>query len=220
MLELLSSNLMIITGAVLQTLAMLFRNQVVLRLMYILGGLCYVIFYIYVLPNPLWEAAAATIAIATTTLVGLMLIFAGRSEKLIPKDLFYLYEKMGHVNPGDFRLLLKNANRRTIVEEEVLTEQGKMPDKLYYIESGSAKLVKNGNTFYLNDGSFIGEVSLIMGIPASATVYATPNSQIIEWDKEILLKKTRSSEKLRLALDALIARDMASKVANTPSHNR
>lgn len=214
MLSALDINLFLFAGAALQTLAMLFRNQVVLRVLYILGGGCYVTFYIYVLPQPLWQAAAATTAIASTTAIGLIAILIGRSKAIIPKDLIGLYHKMGNIRPGEFRLLLKIGRRRRLEKREVLTVQDRTPEKLYFIESGQIEAHKNGHVFPLPSRIFIGEIAFMTGDPASATVYVSPGSEIVEWDSALLRKMTQRKDKLRLALDARLAQDLAAKVTN------
>lgn len=213
-------NLFILFGAVLQTSAMLFRNQIYLRTMFILGASCYVTYYIHVLPTPLWEAAAASIAMGTTTAIGLISLLISRSKAIIPRHLVDLYNQMGNIGPGEFRTLLSCASRRDLDREETLTVQGQTPTKLYYIESGQVEAVKNEYTFPLPTGIFIGEIAFMTGAPASATVHVAPGGRIVEWDSERLHKIMSRKDKLRLALDARLAQDLAGKVANAVGSSR
>lgn len=215
MISVFGANLFIVSGAVLQTSAMLFQNQIVLRTMFILGAACYVTYYLHVLPKPLWEAAAASIAMATTTGIGLISFLIGRSEFVIPKHLIGLYYQMGNVQPGEFRSLLSCGTRRILDQEETLTVQEQTPKKLYFIESGDVEAVKNDYTFPLPTGIFIGEIAFMTGAPASATVRVAAGGRIVEWDSERLHKQIRRRTKLRLALAARLAQDLAGKVANS-----
>ena len=45
------------------------------------------------------------------------------------------------------------------------------------------------------------------GAPASATIYISPGSEIVEWDSKLLRKQTARNDKLRVALDARLAQD-------------
>jgi len=166
------------------------------------------------MPEPLWEAAAASIAMATSTAIGLVALLAGRSKALIPKDLMELYQQMGNIQPGEFRLLLKYGRRRQLHEREALTVQDQTLQKLYYIESGEIEAHKNGHVFTLPSGIFIGEIAFMTGAPASATIYISAGSGIVEWDSALLRKASERKDKLRLALDARLAQDLADKVAN------
>ena len=213
MLSDLDADLFIFLGAFLQTSAMLFQNQVVLRLLFLVGGSCYISYYIYGFPDPLWGAVAASATIFTTTLIGLVSLLLGRSRALIPRELLNLYEQMGNMNPGEFRLLLKSGRRRKLLTEETLTEQGQKPEKLFFIEAGHLRAHKNGHVFTLPAGIFVGEVAFMTGAAASASVYAAADSEIVEWNAAALRKQTQRKDKLRLALDAQIAQDLAAKVA-------
>lgn len=214
MLSTLDINMLILAGAGLQTSAMLFRNQIILRTMFIVGGGCYVTYYVYAMPEPLWEAAAASIAMATSTAIGLIALLVGRSKAIIPKDLIGLYQQMGNIQPGEFRLLLKYGCRRQVHEREALTVQDEALQNLYFIESGEIEAHKNGHVFALPSGIFIGEIAFMTGAPASATIYISAGSEIIEWDSALLRKASKRKDKLRLALDARLAQDLAGKVAN------
>ena len=145
-------NLFILLGAALQTSAMLFRNQILLRLLFIVGGGCYIAYYIYVLPAPLWAAATASIAMVATTAIGLFSLLIGRSKIIIPKDSVGLYQQMGNIPPGEFRLLLKYSHRRRLERKETLTIQNETPEKLYFIVSGQIDAHKNGHVFPLHPG--------------------------------------------------------------------
>lgn len=207
-------NLVVLIGAALQISAMLFRNQIILRILFILGGACYIIFYVYVLPEPLWQAAVASIAIASTTAIGLVSILIGRSTAIIPKRLIGLYRQMGSIGPGEFRQLLKYGHRRRLERREALTVQGQTPHKLFFIESGKIEAHKNGHVFPLPSGIFIGEIAFLTEAPASATIYVSPGSDIVEWESARLRKRVERNEKLKIALDARLAKDLADKVTS------
>jgi len=208
-----SGEQLVLVGAVVQTMAMLFRHQIVLRVTFIIGAAIYIAFYLLVLPAPLWEAAFASLAMATATFYGLVVILVSRSRLIIPSGLMDLYTTMGGMEPGEFRSLMRPAVRREAREKETLTLEGVVPDKLYFVESGSMWARKNAQTFSLPPEVFIGEVAFLTGQPASATVQVDPGARLVEWDAAILKHRIERNARVRLALEARIAEDLAGKVA-------
>jgi len=209
-----SAEQLVLVGAVVQTAAMLFRHQILLRVTFIIGAAIYVCFYLLVLPYPLWEAAIASIAMALATFYGLVVILVSRSRLVIPARLADLYDRLGGMEPGDFRALMRaSARRREAAETETLTIEGAVPDKLYFIESGRMWADKSAQRFTLPSEVFIGEVAFLTGQPASATVRVARGARLVEWDTETLKRRIQRNARLRLALEARIAEDLAGKVA-------
>jgi hypothetical protein len=209
-----SAEQLVLVGAAVQTAAMLFRHQVILRITFIIGSAIYVCFYLVVLPYPLWEAAIASITMALATFYGLAVILVSRSRLIVPKHLTDLYDRIGGMEPGDFRALMRaSALRRETTETKTLTLEGVVPDKLYFVESGRMWAVKNAREFSLPPEVFIGEVAFLTGQPASATVRVAEGARLVEWDAETLKRRVQRNVRLRLALEARIAEDLAGKVA-------
>lgn len=208
-----SAEKLVLVGAVVQTAAMLFRHQIILRVTFIIGAAIYVCFYLLILPYPLWEAAIASIAMALATFYGLVVILVSRSKLIIPASLMDLYTKMGGMEPGEFRSLMRSSARRVAETTETLTHEGEVPDRLYFIEAGRMWAEKNAREFSLPSEVFIGEVAFLTGQPASATVRVAAGTRIVEWDAATLKRRIQRNARVRLALEARIAEDLAGKVA-------
>jgi len=208
-----SAEQLVLVGAVVQTMAMLFRHQIILRVTFIIGAAIYVCFYLLVLPYPLWEAAIASIAMALATFYGLVVILVSRSRLIIPDSLMDLYTTMGGMEPGEFRSLMRSSTRRATEATETLTQEGTVPDKLYFIEAGQMWAEKNARDFSLPPEVFIGEVAFLTGEPASATVRVATGARLVEWDAAALRRRIQRNTRVRLALEARIAEDLAGKVA-------
>ncbi|MFB9148614.1 cyclic nucleotide-binding domain-containing protein [Roseovarius ramblicola] len=207
-----SGEQLVLLGAVVQTMAMLFRHQVILRVTFITGAAIYIAFYLVVLPTPLWEAAFASLAMATATFYGLVVLLVSRSKLIIPGSLMDLYHTIGGMEPGEFRSLMRSAARRGVETTETLTHEGEVPEKLYFIESGGMWAEKNSQDFTLPPEVFIGEVAFLTGKPASATVRVAPGARLVEWDAATLKRRIQRNSRVRLALEARIAEDLAGKV--------
>ena len=65
--------------------------------------------------------------------------------------------------------------RREIAPGEVLIEQGETPGRLYVLEDGTLTIERDGVAFAFVDtpGSVLGELSLVLSRPATATVRAS-----------------------------------------------
>lgn len=204
---------LVLLGAAVQTMAMLFRHQIALRLTFILGSAIYITYYLFAMPSPLWEAASASLVMALATFYGLVVLLVSRSKLIIPGSLMDLYHTMGGMEPGEFRSLMRSAARRVVETTETLTHEGEVPDRLYFIESGRMWAEKNSQEFTLPPEVFIGEVAFLTGKPASATVRAAPGARLVEWDAATLKRRIQRNSRVRLALEARIAEDLAGKVA-------
>ena len=98
----------------------------------------------------------------------------------------------------------------------VLVEQNKAPQSLWYLVSGKATLKRaNQEDMLITGPGFIGEISWMTSGPASATVVADVGTELLCWNYADLKRAIRYSAKLETALEAIIAQDIAKKLANS-----
>jgi len=83
------------------------------------------------------------------------------------------------------------------------------------VVDGSPQATKNGQSFKVRDEMFIGEISFILHRPASACVILPAGSTYVRWDKARLRAAMARDPQFGQALEALISRDMARKVADS-----
>ncbi len=201
-------------AAATQAVGLIFRTQITLRIFLLVGSGLYLVYYAVAAQTPLWEAMAATTAIALANVYGLILLILSRSARMIPADQAGLHQMLGGLEPGDFRSLMRFGRIRTLQADEILTVAGQVPDRLLYVIDGDVEIEKGSTPrFRIAPRHFIGEVSLVLDSPASATVWAAAGTQLVEWPRGRLLQEMRRRTRLKLAVEALIARDMARKVA-------
>ena len=115
-------------------------------------------------------------------------------------------------SPGDFRRLMRIATWRTLDEPMQLTEQGSRADALYYIVSGGATVNKSGKKIEVGDNVLIGEISFTQNVPTTASVEAHEGSVLIAWPAK-KLHKLLKRKSLKASFDALLAHDLADKLA-------
>ena len=217
MFELISSEFvsgkLVFLAAAIQATALLFRGQIKIRILLLIGSMVYLIYYMIAAKEPLWEAMIATCAMSIANIYGLGSILLRNRVKFIPADQHALYSMFCGVEPGEFRTLMKYGHIRKLQHEEFLTITGKVPDNLFFIIEGEIEIEKDNTRFSISPRHFIGEVSLMLGSAASASVSLKAGSKIVEWSREKLLHDMAHNVQLKSAIETLLSRDMAKKVA-------
>lgn len=203
----------IYTALFLQAIGFLFRDELWLRTLVLAGTLCYILYY-YLQPyEPLWDAMLASGILGLINLVQIVIIIRERTLLAMSSEEAGLFEAFGTLSPGQFRRLMRAARWKQTDSKLTLTAQDEAPGKLYYIVSGNLDLIKNGSKRELGPGAFIGEIALLTGATASATVEARPGTVYVEWEGRDVLRLMRRSQPFENAMIALFNADLARKVA-------
>lgn len=204
---------LVFLAAAIQAGALLFRGQIKIRVMLLIGSVVYLLYYMTVAKEPLWEAIIATTAMSVANIFGLGALLLGNTVRIIPASQIPLYSMFGNVAPGEFRSLMRHGQIRRLKEDAVLTSIGEIPRSLYFVIEGDLEIQQGLGRFSIPSRHFIGEISLMLGTPASATVTVKAGAQVVEWRRERLLRAMNRHPKLKIAVDSLLGRDMARKVA-------
>lgn len=208
-------SVLVVLAAGLHILAYLCRDQAWLRCLLLIGTGVYIAYYWMAGPTPLWSAILTTSLVASANLIGLMLLLISRCAWTLRGFDRKLYDMLKPVEPGQLRQLLRAGEVRRIDTETVLTQEGEAPTHLYFIVDGELRVRKAGSHFSVASGCFIGEVSLMLATPASGTVEALPGTVLVAWRRDRLERMMRRSLRLEQNLEAMLARDMAKKVASS-----
>ena len=190
-------------------------NQIILRLMILAGTGVYLVYYSTIAENPLWEAIYVSMLIGIANLGGLTSLLARNSRLALPRAHADIYDTFPQLPPGDFRALLKLAQRYTVTEDTRITVENRRGQKLYYVIDGSVLVRKGDQAFVLTPGIFIGEVAFLTGVPSSATTWLEQGAEVLEWSFADLHRKCERSTRFKLALEAAISIDLAAKVARS-----
>lgn len=213
--DLLLADYVVLAAAGMFVLGYLIINQVILRLMLLIGTILYIWYYGIADDTPLWPAIWASVATGTANILGLLSLIYRRSTWAIPKKFRDIYLRFDNLPPGDFRKLMRAANRVVRPSGYRLTTAGAKVEKLYYILDGVVDLEKWNGNFSIAHGSFVGEVAYLTGCSASATAVLCQESTVLEWDMDVLKRNASRDPRFKLALDALISLDLAEKVSNS-----
>ena len=202
-------------ATMLQVLGFLFRQQIILRLLVLGGSAAYVSFYYFHPAQPLWDAIIGSSLIGLANAIGLAMLIYSRMPMGMSDQERHVYDALGGLEPGLFRKLMSAGRLRDTRAAVQLTCQGQRADTLCYVLQGRPQVRKDDVAFRIGDRVFIGELGYMMDSPASATVDLPQGGIFVEWDRHRLKRLCARSPSVRVALDALISRDMAGKVYNS-----
>ncbi len=204
---------LVIVAATLQAIAHMFTNQLALRVLLLCGTALYLTYYFVAIETPLWPAIFGTSFIGLTTVYGLIRVMLNRSTLLMSAQDIAILKRFPGLEPGVFRRLMKLGNIRFLDSNESLTVTGTIPDKLFYILEGDVEANKDHIQFEVHEGRFIGDVSMVQGGSATATVTGNTKARVIEWERSRLSARMAKDPHLRMAVEALFTRDLAQKLA-------
>ncbi len=208
-------DLLVLAAAGSYVVGYLIINQVTLRIFVLFGTGFYIAYYALVSSEPLWTAIWTSVALGLANLVGLWLLLAARSRRRLTAEMAQLYDSIADFNelpPGDFRVVMNSGKRRVFTEPTCLVEENNTNGTLYFLLKGQARAEKRGHHFNMPAGIFIGEVSYMLSRPSSATVTVDAGSEVIAWEFKTLRERSRRP-RFKLALEAMISRDLSRKVA-------
>lgn len=90
---------------------------------------------------------------------------------------------------GQFYQLMKLAERKQVPDGTLLSTEGQCCEKLYFLQSGSAKLYHHGyRTATIEQGGFVNDVAFSSGpgVGAYGTVFTDGVVSLLIWDAKIL----------------------------------
>lgn len=198
-------------------LGLLARRDTWLRINLLFGTVFYILYYYNITETPLWDAIMASLVIGAANAFSMVRLLLDRSTFGMSAENRALFQRLPTLNPGQFRRIMRTAERRTATEETVICAQGAAPDGLFYVLEGPMMLRRDGREIALDGQQFVGEISFLRGAdaPASATVVLGPGAEYIVWDRDRLYRMMDRSAPLANALGALFNRDLGDKLATS-----
>ncbi len=194
-------------------------NQIILRVLILSGTCIYVVYYFIISSDPLWPAIYVSLLIGLANIGGLSSLIARNSRLSVPRSHADIYDNFPDLPPGDFRALMKLAHRYVVAEDVQITTEGMPGKKLYFVISGSTLVRKSDQAFALPPKIFIGEIAFLLGSPSSASVWLEEGAEVLEWDFAELTRKCDRKPRFKLALEAAISIDLATKVSRSLGFN-
>ncbi len=188
-------------------------NQMLLRLLLFMGSALYLWYYFVAAEQPLWDAIAMSALMLAANIVGFIGLWLQHSVWIIPKKHRDLYDRFNALPPGDFKDLMNQAYREHYETEVQITQEGAAVDRLYYVITGALSIEKQGERFRMPAGVFVGEVAYMTGMKSSASTWLSAGSDVLVWDVQNLRRRSERKARFKLALEAMLSKDLAMKVA-------
>jgi hypothetical protein len=194
-------------------LSFLCCDQIAIRATVLTGACLYLVYYHLIEIGPMWDAMTGSMLIGTANLIGLIGLIYSRMSLGMPEHQRSIFEALGALVPGVFWALTRIALHKAFAGDDLLTREGETPDSLCFVMSGRLRIAKYARRFDIDGGCFIGEMSWMPDAPASAAVTLPAGARHIVWPRDKLDRPSRRSPRSPPALEAMIAQDMARKVA-------
>ncbi len=191
----------------------LFRDQIILRSLVIVGNCFYVLYYYVVVDHPLWGGIFWSVVGIVINIGMIGWIMADRSRFGLAAHELALHARFGTLTPGEFRRLMRAGTWHTATHDTLLSEEGRPLPALAYVIDGAVTVEKGSGHIDLEAPMFIGEVAFVTDHPASATVRVRAGARYVTWEMETLRKLLLRAPGLRVGLGAALNEDMARKVA-------
>lgn len=193
----------------------LVRDQLTLRLLVLLGTICYIIYYWLALDTPLWDAIIWSLILGAANLYMILVLAFERTTFRMSDDEKRLFAAFDSMTPGEFRRVLKVAEWVDSDGEQPLTQENKTCDRLYYVLDGAVNIQKGERNFDIPPGSFIGEVVYFLKQEASATVTVAKGGRYVALPRDAIASLEKKSPGIRIAIHSVLSADMAQKVARS-----
>ena len=193
-------------------IAMVMRSLRSLRILALLSGFVAIVHLAIRAPDSASLLWAVAFVLANGILLALML-FRSRRGNMDKEERELLEFVLRVEEPAQQRRLLDLIQWRDMEVGEVLMRQGQAQPPLIYVARGAAAIMHDGQMVGVcGAGDFLGEMSLITGDPASATVEVTNPMRIAVFDLDALHRLSSGLPELARGLDHALNRGLAAKI--------
>lgn len=142
-----------------------------------------------------------------------ILLYHSRKGDLRPEEQALLDQVLRVEEPASQRRLLDLLAWRDVDVGEQLIEQGQYQPPLIFIASGAAAISHDGQQVGVcGEGDFLGEMSLVAGDRATASVIVANRMRIAVIDRDSLAQLARILPEISSAFDSALNRGLAAKV--------
>ena len=200
-------------AALLYLCGFLFRDQLILRGLILVGDLVYILYFYFAPEVPLWGGIFWSAMFTVVNVTMIWLIFFDQVHFSLPANERKLFDLLEDLTPGQFRKLLKAGRQEVATSPIAITKENKPLHQLYFVTDGKVTIGKGGHRMVSEAKTFIGEIAFLLSRPATATVTLEPGCHYCVWDSKTLRAVLNGSPALKTALSAAMNRKLAEKVA-------
>ena len=196
-------------------LGFLFRDELILRSLVIVGSMFYMAYYWTAADVPLWDAIFSTTILLLINVVMCAWIIVERTTFTMSTETAAIYSQFTTLSPGQFRTLMRRATMHEPKTIEMLTREGAPVNHLYFVVNGPVEIGKGREWTTVEFPLFIGELSFLRGGSANATIRVSETSKYLSWRHDDLRVMMARKPAFHNAMLALFNFDMAEKVARS-----
>lgn len=195
-------------------ISFLLRDMFYLRCTAILSSTASITYSYFATAHPLWIIIRWETVLITINIVQMAILLYEKRSFNLPEEELALFKTFFHgFTPKQFKKLLKMAKHGVVETEEIVTEQGKMPNRIMFIKSGMMSLEVDGKLIAVSSaGSFVDELSFLSDIPATATVRAIEPCEYLAWPLKSLRQTVKNDIELHVALQTHFNKNLLQKL--------
>jgi len=197
------------------SLSFLMRKMFPLRLLALASSTCAIFYFSFYLDEPLWLNIFWKLAFTFINLYQITSLIIERSQASFQdeeEELCYR-ENFSSLSIMEFRKIINVGAKISAPQGFCFTEENVKVKSLVLITKGIASVkVKDKIIAYCRRGNFIGEMSLITGLPATAAVEALDEVHGYQWNAESLKTFIGNHPELRKELQAIFNKDLVVKL--------
>lgn len=182
-----------------------------LRFLSISASLCSMIYNANVAANVLWVPISWNLFFISLNFYHIIKIIHGnRKIKLNDTELELYKMSFSQLNLMEYAKLIRMAQWKKAEPATVLVNEGQAMEELLMIYNGRVEiLVKDKKVNELRDGQFIGEMSFLSNLPASATVKTLLPTEYVSWKQKDLKALVGRNPAIVYSLQAAMGAQMS-----------
>lgn len=199
----------------LYTFGSSFKNQLYLRLSFIVAAVLEIIFAFFLIKGePIW-----TIIIWSFPMMIIngfyfyKLLIEKKELYLTPEEEKIYFKSFSFIDKKYFKRILNLSNKVDLKKDEQIVEEHKETDYFYLIIEGIAEVKLNGNLItYISDGILIGEMSFLTDSKPKASVFSKTEMSLYRWDKKVIKELMQKDRYFENAINAVLSNDLVAKI--------
>ena len=202
----------LLVGFVLKLIGFAVRDMLYLRALVATGLICDVIFYA-TLDAVLWGPVTMNSVTASINVILIGALLLERTRLGMSAAQRRLHGMLPDLLPGHVRRLSRIV--RWVREGGVLCHEGREVEMVHVLPDCPYEVTKGGVSAGAEGPAFIGEIALLTGASASATVRVPAGVEVAAFPMEELRRTMLHYPRLSVALTAAIGRDLARKTTHS-----
>jgi hypothetical protein len=197
---------------VLLVMSMLMRVMTWLRILVIVSALLAIFYGAFILHDPVtvfWETLLVLVNLGQLALTH----WRSLRARFTTPEREFIARHLPDLTRGEARALIDRGHWVDLPSGTSLAVEGQPVGQLSYLASGSAQVQVQGRVVaYCRPGDFVGEMTALTGLPATATVLADGPISTWQIDAAGLRDLARRRDRISLEIEAAFARNYRDKI--------